>query len=319
MVYPHKRWSLAFYRHLLANFESLTATRGFFAGSGTECCRFADYRTKTDLRIVSYAVGGSVRASDTLGLGLSLVRFDADLAIAGEVFLPDPPRPGELVIFTPTSYLPEREVAQTDIVIKDSDWGLNAGVLWAASPRWRFGGFYRAGPRFDATVVSRTGPAAGYFDLPPAGTVVASDTSPLGLPDVYGLGATFRPGDGRLTLGFEWDRVEYSTILTSLSEDVDISTLALADADELHLGGEYVFLRSTPVVAVRLGAWLDPDHQSHFTRRADLIEQALLPPGEDEIHLAVGFGLALETFQLDLGADLSDHVDTASLSVIYSF
>ena len=54
-------------------------------------------------------------------------------------------------------------------------------------------------------------------------------------------------------------------------------------------------------------------------RIPSLIEQALLPPGEDEIHLAFGLGLAFESFQLDLGVDLSDHVDTASLSAIYSF
>ena len=318
-VYPHKKWSVAFYRHLLANFESLTATRGFFAGSDTTCCRFADYRTRTDLEIVSYAVGGSLRVSDTLGIGLSVVRFEAELDIAGEVFLPDPPIGDELVIFTPTSYLPERELGQTDIVMDDGDWGLNAGFLWAASPRWRFGGFYRGGPRFDSIAETRTGPASWYLDLPPAGTVINSTTTPLAFPDVYGLGTAYRPGDGRLTLSFEWDRVEYSTILSSLGEDIDVSTLSLSDADELRLGGEYVFVRSSPIVALRLGAWLDPDHQSHFTRRADLIEQALLPPGDNEIHLAVGVGLAFDRFQLDFGADLSDHVDSASVSAIYSF
>jgi hypothetical protein len=44
-----------------------------------------------------------------------------------------------------------------------------------------------------------------------------------------------------------------------------------------------------------------------------------LPPGEDELHLAVGVGLAFKDFQVDLGVDFSDLVDTASLSVIYSF
>ena len=140
-----------------------------------------------------------------------------------------------------------------------------------------------------------------------------------GRSDVYGLGVTFRPQDGRLTVSFEWDRVEYSTILESLGPEADISTLALADGDELHLGAEYAFVGSTPVIAARLGVWLDPDHQPYFTERADALEQVLLPRRDDVIHCAAGFGLAFERFQLDLAADFSDLVDTASLSMIYSF
>ena len=40
---------------------------------------------------------------------------------------------------------------------------------------------------------------------------------------------------------------------------------------------------------------------------------------EDTIHFAAGLGVAFEDFQLDLGVDLSDRVDAAGLSVVYSF
>ena len=49
------------------------------------------------------------------------------------------------------------------------------------------------------------------------------------------------------------------------------------------------------------------------------LRQAAFPPGEDEIHLAVGFGLAFERLQIDIAADFSDLVDSISLSTIYSF
>ena len=77
-------------------------------------------------------------------------------------------------------------------------------------------------------------------------------------------------------------------------------------------------LRWRPVVALRLGAWTDPDHRIRVVGGDDFL-RAILPPGDDEIHYAVGVGLAFQTVQIDLAVDFSDLVDTASLSAIYSF
>ena len=38
---------------------------------------------------------------------------------------------------------------------------------------------------------------------------------------------------------------------------------------------------------------------------------------DDQIHYTAGVGLAFETFQIDLAADVSDLVDTASISAVY--
>ncbi len=92
----------------------------------------------------------------------------------------------------------------------------------------------------------------------------------------------------------------------------------MPDGNEWHWGIEYVFVQSTPVVAVRLGAWLDPDHRIRATG-GDLLQRTVFRPGDDELHLAAGLGLAFRTFQIDLGVDFSDLVDTASVSMIYSF
>ena len=47
--------------------------------------------------------------------------------------------------------------------------------------------------------------------------------------------------------------------------------------------------------------------------------RALMPRGDDEIHFAAGIGVAMQNFQIDLGVDFADRVDTVSLSAIYSF
>jgi hypothetical protein len=137
----------------------------------------------------------------------------------------------------------------------------------------------------------------------------------------------YRSPDGKLSIGVEWDRVGYSSIFSSFDPEVEQSLdpdlnleieLAADDGDELRLGGEYAFLDVRPVVAIRAGIWLDPDHRFHSTS-TDPEHRALFQPGEDELHLAVGLGLAFKSFQVDLAADFSDLVDTFSLSAIYSF
>ena len=94
--------------------------------------------------------------------------------------------------------------------------------------------------------------------------------------------------------------------------------LTADDGDELRLGGEYVFLDQKPVVALRAGVWLDPDHRFRSTID-DAEHRVLFPPGEDEIHVAIGVGFAFSSFQIDAGADFSSLVDTFSLSAIFSF
>ena len=313
VVYPGKNWSIAFYRHQLADFEFLSQTQGLF-GPG----RFFERRVKTDLEVVNFGLAGAFRVSDALSVGLAAVYFEADLESVNEPFVPDADE--SLGVFAPTSYLPERRVASVAYRLHDTSWGLNAGLLWTVSPRWRLGGFYRQSPRFELQAVATAGPAGSFFGLPPAGTVFDDLTSPVALPGVYGLGWAFRTDDGSLTVAFEWDRIEYSTILDSLDQrELESDNIVFEDGDELHLGAEYVFSRSKLIAAARLGVWLDPDHRPSFTAESSALDRALSPPGADEVHYALGFGLAFESLQIDLGVDLSDLVDTVSVSAIYGF
>ena len=131
-------------------------------------------------------------------------------------------------------------------------------------------------------------------------------------PDVYGLGVAYRSRDGRLAVSFEWDRVAYSSIFSGDDE------LYIDDANEFHLGGEYVFLNMTPIVSLRAGVWLDPDHRISCSG-CNYVAEAVLTSGEDQMHYAAGLGLAFKRFQLDLAADFSELVDTVSLSFLCSF
>ncbi len=326
-VYPKGRWSFAFYRHQLANFRAQTATQGLFPG--WEAPRAFDRRWSTELDIVSYGAAGAYRFSDRFSLGLGIVHFKGRLDAPFEWSLPDDIDTLQDA-FGPTSYLPESQLANGQMSIDDSDWGLSAGLLWRFVENWSLGAFYRLGPEFKLVYDVTAGPLAPEF-LDPAfapGETILIVESPMKFPDVYGLGVAFRSRDGRLAVGFEWDRVEYSSIFSSfdpvvtetLDPDLDLQVYLVADdGNEFRLGAEYAFLDFKPVLAIRTGVWLDPDHRFRSIHPDDPSHRALFQSGEDEIHAAVGLGLAFKSFQIDLAADFSDLVDTYSLSAIYSF
>jgi hypothetical protein len=122
-----------------------------------------------------------------------------------------------------------------------------------------------------------------------------------------------------LTVGFEWDRVEYTVILETLgSSQVDTTDVSVGNADELRLGCEYVFMNFKPLIAIRGGVWHDPDHRFRY-EGDDPFTRALYPPGGDTVHFTVGAGIAFSHFQIDFGADFSDIVDAFTVSAIYGF
>ena len=324
-VYPKKRWCVAVYRHQQANFEMFNVVNGLFAAppgigglgpgfAGT--VRDEDQRTYLDLEIVNHGFSGAWRVTDTFSLGLGLSHMDGSMrAITDEYLLNDA---SEEAYFAANSFLPERLSHSVDTTMSGTDWTVSAGFLWILDRHWSVGGFYRQGPDFDLAFTLAPGPARPDR---PAGTI----PTPVSFPDVFGLGAAYRSTNGRLTLALEWDRVLYSTLLESLAPELVTTGSGVVepgtgvdDGSELRLGGEYALRVVNPVVAVRLGAWRDPAHRISYEGPL-AFDRALLVPGDDELHFAFGFGLAFETFQIDLGADLSDTRDTISLSAIYTF
>jgi len=310
-VYPKDNWSLALFRHQAANFEFFSETQGLFGG-GTDCCQIRDFdqRVTNNLEILSHGLAAAYRISDKFDVGLGVVYYDSTFVSDTTLFAPDEDTPASFL--APNSYLPERSVLGEYIFFDDSDWALTGGFLWRLSEGWSIGGVYRQAPEADFGVVLTAGQALDP-GIPP-GEVLFQTTLVVELPELYGLGFAYRAPDGRITISFQWDRVLYSNIVDSLG----LGDRAMDDADELHLGAEYVFLDSTPIIALRLGAWLDPDHQMRATTGGPFA-LAMLPRGEDEMHYAAGLGIVMQHFQIDFAADFGDRVDTLSLSAIYDF
>jgi long-subunit fatty acid transport protein len=318
-VYPKGDWSIALYRHELASFAFSGQTNGLFtdapAPEGADpgfagVVRDQDTRGSLDNDIVSYGLAVAYRPIETLSLGVGVSFSDGSLRAGNAEYLPDDDSMASY--FAAGSYLPEREEKRTNLTFAGTDWTLNVGVLWSPAPRWRLGGFYRQGPGFDLEVETLPGPAGPFIEA-------VRLSSPVSLPDVYGLGIAHRAVGGRLTIAFEWDRVEYSTIFDSVDPRLQGEpTVSLEDGSELHFGAEYAFLDATPVIALRLGAWLDPTHRVR-AEGDEPFSRALFPGADDEIHYAVGFGLAFERLQIDLGVDLSSSRKTVSVSGIFGF
>ena len=312
LAYPLGNWSLAMFRHENANHEFSSETQGLFF-AGTDCCqdRYFDQRATSELDFLSYGFSAARRLSDKFTLGLGVVYHDASAESNVAQFFWDEDTLQSF--FAVNSYLPERSRLSQRSFVRDSDWTLTGGFLWRVSGNWSVGGVYRQGFEAIINFELRAGEAVD-FGVPPGEVFLRSSGGPIEFPDIYGLGLAYRAPDGRLTLTFQWDRVEYSDIPRSLGLDDQW----IDDADELHLGAEYVFLQSTPIIALRFGAWLDPDHQMYATSE-DPFVRALLPRGDDEIHVAAGIGLAMERFQVDFAMDFADRADSLSLSAIYSF
>lgn len=312
LVWPAGDWSFALYRHQYADLEFSGETQGL-VGGGSDCCqiRWSDQQMRSKQDVFSYGLSAGYRISDKISVGLGVAYFDVSMDSVTVEYLWDVDP--QLGLLAPTSFLPERLALTEHLFIDDRDWAFSGGFLWNLSRRLRIGGVYREGSDVDIGNDITAGVAVDY-GVPPGTVLLRNRGIPIEFPDIYGLGLSYRVLEERLTLSFQWDRIEYSSIPGSMKLDDQ----TIDDADEFHFGAEYVFLESTPVIAVRLGAWLDPDHQM-YAIVDDPYMRAVLPRGDDEWHYTAGLGLAAERFQLDLAADMADRVNTISLSAIYNF
>jgi long-chain fatty acid transport protein len=328
-VYPGRNWVLALSRHQSARFETFTQTQGLFTDQqddsrqtrclhATDVCRYPDLQRWTNAEITTTTASFAYRLSDALSLGLGLSHFQGEIRLDQDVYLPvDETLPEGF--FGRNAYVSDARFGSGDYRFEVADWGVNLGFLWFPNRHWSVGGFYRQGGEFSGSGVEVSGPA---LDPPiPEGTVGAAESGiPLKIPDVFGLGLAYRSKNGSWTSSLEWDRVLYSQIVGSLGtgELIGAADVRLDDANELRLGVEYAFRRWSPLMAIRGGIWSNPDHAFRFIKD-DPLGRALLPEGEDDLHLALGFGIAFKSFQMDFGVDLSDLVDTAALSLVYQF
>lgn len=312
VVYPKGRWSFALYHHIWADFDLTSQVDALYGVVDGELERSEDVQASTRVRVSNTGLAGAFKVTETFSLGLGVVYFDGELDSFSQEFVQD-----EDAFFERNEFAPEFLDTSYSYQAMTTGVSVHGGFLWRISPRFSLGGYYRQGPELDVRVIETVGPAD---DEVPVGTIDLDAITPFNLPDVYGLGAALRSRNGAWTLGFEWTRVEYSSITESLDTNIlDAGQIQLDDGDEIHLGFEYVFVQSKPVVALRLGAWQDPAHSVGSGPEADQFEAAIFQSGEDEVHYAVGIGLVFGKVQIDVGADFSDTADLASFSFVYRF
>ncbi|MCB1037768.1 MAG: hypothetical protein KDD47_28300, partial [Acidobacteria bacterium] len=266
-----------------------------------------------------------------LGLGASLYNFDLEAKV--DFFVPQAG-----AFFDPFSdYSPAALSFFSKQEGSDEDLALTAGFLLDLNERWALGGVFRQGPEFKFGNVVRS----KFFesDDPPVfcqaedfpRCVVIETTGTFAVPDVLGLGLSFRPTD-RLLLALDVDQVRYSELNRNAIDVFDFgddgaegqALLTIDDATEVHFGIEYVVPELRFPLALRFGGWLDPDHRQRYDGPTDTPGERDLalsfPAGNDEIHVAAGVGLVFsESFQIDAAVDVSDTVSTGSLSAVYRF
>lgn len=326
VLFPRDRWALALYRHELLNYSSDFSSTGArvefpeLEGGGI----LRPFDASSSLRVVNYGVSGAWRVTDRVSLGAGLSWYDFDIHTTDTRFDFD------------TAGIPTSEIANQQVQRgSDSGVGMNLGALFQISDRWNLGLVYRHVPEFEYRATGMVGP--NQTPLPP---VILSNVK-FDVPDSFGAGLSFRPSD-MLVLNLDVNRVRYSelndsmdTLFYGVDDDGnqifnDPSALQVSDGTEVHLGGEYTFIQFAHPLSLRLGVWHDPAHALQY-RGEPPTDGALFSQGQvglatlfsqggdSQMHYAGGLGFIFSKFQVDFAFDISDEIDTYSLSGVYRF
>jgi long-subunit fatty acid transport protein len=311
VVIPHDRWSFAFYRHELARFETDFSTLN---GADVGEFRLFPFRSIADLKIVSLGAAAAYKVNDNVSLGVGLTRYDFRFDTA--TVRVDDIDPQNISIAS-------RQFQNGD----DNAFGFNVGARFKLSDQFSLGATYRKAPRFDYKAINVLYNDVDGNPLPAPELFTSLNKVRFDIPDIFGVGLSWRPTDA-LVVNFDLDRVMYSQLTDNVNTLFDIqgaaNRLYLEDGTEAHLGAEYTFASMAAPFSVRAGFWHDPRHSVAFKGTPADATQAVLATlfagGRGaENHVSVGGGWAFKRFQLDFGADLSDGLDTYSMSGVYRF
>lgn len=318
VVYPRGNWAVAVYRHELARFRAEFRDQGIFYDTGsvqTNPGRYFPLSAEMQLDIANYGVSAALRVSERLSLGLGASYYDLGLDSMTRRFntsASDPFGPGGR--FGAPNYADSNTRNYITQKGDDTAFGFSVGFLAKASDALSIGGVFRQGPKFDYVSTA--------YRIDPAGASTVVETS-LKVPDVIGLGFAYRVSD-RATLSFDYDRVMYSQLTDDMKDAfgnpaIDANKYVVDDANELHLGFEYVILTPKVIIPLRLGVWQDPDHKIRYEGQF-AEEKAYFRGGDDAVHYTAGIGVVVGTpFEVNLAYDHSDPVKTVSLSAVVRF
>jgi long-subunit fatty acid transport protein len=333
-AFPLSHGTLAVYRHELANFEANFASEGPFiqsfetVGNVTNVSRVPPSINDIDLQIANYGFAGSWRVNDKFMLGGSVNFYQFDFDTLTRRYSLDANGDGVTTIAERTTTLDYSDAALVDRLIQSGDdnaFGFNVGLLWLPNDKWSVGAVYRKGPTFDYDIHSDINRNQFTFD----------GETEFAVPDVWGLGIGYRPTDAwRISLDVA--RVTYSDHSDEVVEQAttgDVPYLKLDDTTEVRLGAEWTAINAARPYSLRFGVWREPAHQLHFvgeptpyTGTPLTVDQnrrntkaALFIEGDDAWHGSLGYGVVFDKFQVDAALDLSQRVDTLSVSMVYFF
>ena len=149
------------------------------------------------------------------------------------------------------------------------------------------------------------------------------------------FGFSHRPSD-YWRVGFEYDRVKYGQIADefrvvtepeSVASQLILDRVKIRDVNQWRMGLEWVTAIFTDkVLALRGGAWYDPQHQHYFKVDDPATgfpwpRSALnIRKGENARHFSGGIGFTTSRhFQVDAAVDFSGPVSTFALSSVWRF
>ena len=345
-VQPIGDFRIAFFRHEVVNFETGFQTRGAFYnvdvnGNGVDddcvvggqlggCSRLFPVETNLELDIENFAVSFAYEFTEgfSIGVGVNFYQFEIDALTNRQDLLFVPDFTGEGQFFGPPSFAPSSVFASQRQIGDDDDIGINVGLLWDVNQRFSVGAVYRQGAEFDYDYILTCGPSDPAFcqTVPGLETGTSLNPATFNLPEVLGLGIAIKPTD-TFTITLDWNQIEYTALLDDFTiaagPSARLADFSVDDADELHLGFEYVFASLANPIYIRWGAWEDPAHQIAYNG-PEPAESLLLWAGgniaDDELHLSVGVGFTIgENMSIDVAYDDSDRLSIGALSAVFRF
>jgi len=203
--------------------------------------------------------------------------------------------------------------------IDDSDkaWGYNLGIHHQASKRLSWGAVWRHNPKFslDEDVAESVNGQPLFVDVVPV---------PFSVPDVLGVGGLFKARPD-LRVSIDWQRVFYSEIVDKGFVIVEsIATekkenYTISDAEEIHLGLEWLIPKDSSVWALRMGYFNNPQHPVTYQGPDPIIAARFDGVGSrDQNHFTLGVGwVLLNKFEVDVAANFWEQGSEYTVSFIW--
>lgn len=323
-VYPKGRFVIAAYRAQAAKFEAHVQTQGAFLSNQPEL-RLLPTVSQMTLDIVDYGLSAAYRIADgvALGAGVAYYDFAIDSTTARYAFSSFTTGAAGNFYGLP-NYAPGNSASRQTQTGSGRKFGYNFGLQIAQGHKLSLGAVYQHAPSFAFAAQNLFGP---FPDPSFDGRVSVAKTATFDIPDILGVGVALRPTDAA-TLLADYRRVSYSDLVKNPVLIVPQTTaqprdMRIGDADEFHFGLEYIFGRTKTPVAVRLGAWRDPDHRLYYAGAVSdadtTAKSANFRRGPDRWHGSGGLGVVFKSFQFDAGVDISSLAKTGSLALVLRF